>query len=88
MVLDRTQIVEQLKSVFQRLKNGEIDVNKVAESASFAEDLGLDSLDLLEVRFELESGYGVQVSDAEALKLKTVGDVVDLVLARQKALAT
>ena len=84
LTADRSAIVDQLKSMFVRVKEGEVDLTKVDETATFAEDLGMDSLDLLELRFEMESKWGITMSDEEALQLKSVRDVVDLVLARGK----
>ena len=40
------------------------------------EDLGADSLDLLELVFELEQELGVSIADAEAAELRTIGDAV------------
>ena len=80
LTADRSAIIDQLKSMFVRVKEGEVDLSKVDETATFAEDLGMDSLDLLELRFEMESKWGLTLTDEEALQLKSVRDVVDLVL--------
>ena len=45
-------------------------------NARFNEDLGIDSLDLLEVRMELESKFKFIISDEEAEKLPTVGELI------------
>lgn len=42
-------------------------------------DLGIDSLDLVDLVFELEEEIGVQFEDDELLKLKTVQDLLDLI---------
>ncbi|HSI79443.1 MAG TPA: acyl carrier protein [Solirubrobacterales bacterium] len=46
------------------------------------EDLDVDSLDLVELAQIVEDEYGVELSDSDMDKLKTVGDVVDLIAER------
>jgi acyl carrier protein len=48
----------------------------VAPNASFIEDLGADSLDIVELVMALEEEYDLEISDEEAEKIRTVGDVV------------
>ena len=79
---DRAQIVEQLKPVLERVSNGRANVEHVAEQSFIIEDVGLASLDLLELRFELEQLWRTEISDEEAIRLRTIGDVVDLIQAR------
>lgn len=43
------------------------------------EDLGADSLDIVELIMAIEDEFGIQVSDEEAEKAKTVGDVVNYI---------
>jgi len=56
-----------------------IDVAKVTESSRIVEDLGADSLDVVELLMTLEDEMGISVSDEEALTLKTVGDIQNLI---------
>ncbi len=53
-----------------------VDESEVTPEASFIDDLGADSLDTVELVMALEEEYGVEVSDEDAEKLRTVGDVV------------
>ena len=53
-----------------------IDESEVTESASFTADLGADSLDTVELIMEFEKEFNIQISDEDAEKIKTVGDVV------------
>lgn len=58
-----------------------IDTTKtVTEDASFVQDLGLDSLDVVEVIMELEHEFNIQIPDDEADKLKTVKQTIDYIL--------
>ena len=56
-----------------------VDKDDVNLSKSFVEDLNADSLDLTELVMTLEERFGCEISEAEAEKMKTVGDVVDYV---------
>lgn len=56
-----------------------VDKEDVSLSKSFVEDLNADSLDLTELIMTLEERFGCEISEEEAEKLKTVGDVVDYI---------
>lgn len=62
----RGVVVEQLS----------VDQDGVAESASFVEDLGADSLDVVELVMALEEEFGIEIPDEEAEKIQTVGQAV------------
>jgi acyl carrier protein len=77
----REQILEQLKSELSE-KLG-IDESEITEDASFEEDLGADSLDLVEVVMDLEDQFGIKIPDEDARELTTVGKAIDYVLQHQ-----
>ena len=52
-----------------------IDPAKIKTESSFIEDLGADSLDIVELIMALEEEIGVEIPDEQAEKLRTVGDV-------------
>lgn len=56
-----------------------VDQEEVKLESSIVDDLGADSIDLIELIMNLEEEYGISISDEEAVKLKTVGDVVDFI---------
>ncbi len=62
-----------------------VDESKITESASFTEDLGADSLDLVELIMAFEDEYGVEIPDEDAQKIRTVGDALEYVRARTQA---
>ncbi len=64
-----------------------VDKNDVDMSKSFIEELNADSLDLTELIMTLEERFGFEISEEEAEKLKTVGDVVSYIKQRQEATA-
>ena len=68
-------MLEKIREILAAQLN--LDPEEVVESASFRDDLGVDSLDLFELVMSLQEEYDFEIP-AEALgKLKTVGDVVD-----------
>ncbi|MDD5886274.1 MAG: acyl carrier protein [Oscillospiraceae bacterium] len=54
----------------------EIEPEKITMDASFTEDLGADSLDLVDLVMSLEDEFGMEVPDDAIESLKTVGDAV------------
>jgi len=55
-----------------------VDREKVTAEARFREDLEADSLDLVELMMAFEEEFGGEISDEEAQKIQTVGEVVAL----------
>lgn len=60
-----------------------VDINDVTLEKSFVEDLNADSLDLTELIMTFEERFGFEISEEDAEKLKTVGDVVDYIEKRK-----
>jgi len=60
-----------------------VDIADVTLEKSFVEDLNADSLDLTELIMTFEERFGFEISEEDAEKLKTVGDVVDYIEKRK-----
>ena len=61
-----------------------VDANTIAEKSKVIDDLGADSLDVVEMLMTLEDEFNVTVSDEESVNLKTVGDIVKLIDSKTK----
>ncbi|HEY8464673.1 MAG TPA: acyl carrier protein [Bacillota bacterium] len=56
-----------------------VDEEEVTEQASFVDDLGADSLDIVELVMALEEEFDVEIPDEDAEKIVTVGDAVNYI---------
>jgi acyl carrier protein len=70
-----------MSDVFERVKkivvdNLDVEADKVAESASFIDDLGADSLDLVELVMAFEEEFNIEIPDEIQENIRTVGDAV------------
>ena len=61
-----------------------VDKAKVVTTASFVNDLGADSLDVVEFVMEVEKQFNITIPDDEAAKLTTVGDAIEYIAAHTK----
>ena len=59
-----------------------VDPSKVTPEASFADDLGADSLDLVELVMALEETFDIEVAEDELKDIRTVGEAFDLIYAK------
>ena len=72
------------EEVFEKVKSIIVEQRGVTEAtvtmeASFIDDLGADSLDIVELIMALEEEFDIEIPDADAEKVVTVGDVVDYI---------
>jgi len=61
-----------------------VDPERVKLEASFIDDLGADSLDIVELVMAMEEEFGIEIPDEDAEKLKTVQDVCNYLAAKGK----
>ncbi len=59
-----------------------IEQDKVIQTASFIDDLGADSLDIVELVMTMEEEFDLDIPDEDAERMKTVGDVVQYITSK------
>ncbi len=69
--------------VLDKLPNA--DADKVQLDAAFIEDLGADSLEIVELVMGFEDKFGITIPDEEAEKIRTVSDAVNYISSKQDA---
>jgi acyl carrier protein len=79
---DEKSIEEKVKDII--VEQLGVNPEQVTPQASFIEDLGADSLDIVELVMAFEEEFGVEVPDEDAEKLQTVGDVINYIKERAK----
>ena len=70
-------VEEKLKQII--VEQLGVDEAEVTSSASFVDDLGADSLDIVELVMELEEEFEITIPDEQAEKIKTVGEAIDYI---------
>ena len=78
------ELVVSSEEVFEKVKGIIVEQLGVADTAvtleaSFIDDLGADSFDIVELVMALEEEFDIEIPDADAEKVVTVGDVVDYI---------
>ena len=53
-----------------------VDESRITENSSFLDDLGADSLDILEMIMIFEEEFKIEIPDKDVEKIKTVGDMI------------
>ncbi|VDB86506.1 unnamed protein product [Peniophora sp. CBMAI 1063] len=75
--LDKAQIQERVLGVLKGFEK--VDPAKLSATSSFTKDLGLDSLDAVEVVMAVEEEFSIEIPDAEADEITTVQQAVDYI---------
>ncbi len=57
----------------------EVDQSVLSENTSFIDDLGADSIDLLELVLAFEDEFGIQIDEDDIKDIRTVGDIVEYI---------
>ncbi len=73
-------VFEKVKSIIAD-KLG-VEPTSISENSSFIDDLGADSLDVVDIVMAFEDEFGIKVEDEELEKFSTVKDVVDYIKAK------
>ena len=69
--------IEKVKKLISNQLN--VAESKITEDSKLVEDLGADSLDTVEMLMAFEEEFGISIPDEEAMKMRTVKDIVDLI---------
>ncbi|KAF8271406.1 acyl carrier protein [Lactarius quietus] len=75
--LERSQIETRVHDVLKSFEK--VSPEKIKASASFTDDLGLDSLDAVEVVMAVEEEFSIEIPDAEADAIQTVQQAIDYI---------
>ena len=67
--------LEKLKKIIAEVLN--VDENEITEDTRFTDDLGADSLDVFQIIMGIEETFDVEISNEDAEKIVTVGDVAE-----------
>ncbi len=76
-IMSSEEIFEKVKGIIVDLL--QVSEDAVTEDAHFIDDLGADSLDLVELIMGIEEEFNIEIPDGEAEKVVTVGDVVEYI---------
>ncbi len=78
--MDRSQVQSKMRDLL--VEELGLDASKIADGSTFEEDLEVDSLGVVELIMALEDEFDVAIPDEEAESITTVGEAVDLVIAK------
>ena len=76
-IMNKEEIKSKIKDIIVD-RNG-VDASEVTDTANFETDLGMDSLDRVELIMEVEKEFGITIQDDEAEKAHTLNDCVEIV---------
>ena len=79
--MTKNEIVAQIKTIVEDRLN--IEQDQITPSTNFVEDLGADSLDLVDLVSAFEEGFGFTIPEEEAEQLATVDAVADYILSKR-----
>ena len=75
-------MLEKVSEIIKEQLN--LDGVEITESSSFKDDLGADSLDIVELIMAFEEAFDIEIPDADAEKISTVGDAVEYIKSAAK----
>ncbi|KAL4432837.1 hypothetical protein ABPG77_008163 [Micractinium sp. CCAP 211/92] len=81
--LDKGEVTDRVLSVVKNFEK--VDAAKVSPSASFQKDLGLDSLDTVELVMALEEEFAIEIPDSEADKILSCGEAISYIASNPMA---
>ena len=80
--MNRDDVLSKVKSIVS--EELEIDINDISDDSSYTEDLGVDSLDMVDLVMALETAFSAEISDEQSAQLTTVDKTVDYIIEHTK----
>ncbi len=77
--MNRDEIIEKLKEIFQLVVHNGVSVDNITEDSVIMTDLGVDSVGLIYLAIAVEKTFGVDMSDVTINTFKTIGDVINFI---------
>ena len=68
---------EKLAKIIAEVLN--VDANEITLDTTFVDELGADSLDVFQIVMGIEEEFGIEISSADAERISTVGEAVELI---------
>ena len=78
--MERNNVIEQIRELV--VEQLDADTDKVTEATSFVDDLGADSLDIVELVMAFEDEFETTIPEEQIEQIRTVGAAADFVLAQ------
>ena len=76
--MNENEVFEKLKEII--VEQLGVEENIVKKEATFVDDLGADSLDIVELVMSIEEKFEIEIPDEDAERIVSVGDVVDYIV--------
>lgn len=77
--MDRADIRSKLRELLAVVSEDLVEREDIGEESRIQEDLGLDSLQIAELLFEIDEAFDIKIGDDEARTLRTVADAIDMI---------
>jgi len=81
LIIDSAQILEKIREIV--VEELGVSADKVTEQARFIEDLGADSIGVMELVMKMEDAFDIQIPDQDIEKIRTVGDAINYILSKK-----
>ena len=77
--MTRAEILQEVLGILKKYKGRGADRSTLNESTSLADELDIDSARMVDIVLDLEGKFGITIDDSSLTKLRTIGDIADLV---------
>ena len=82
--MTREEVLKKVTEILVKYSKGEITAGKVTEQTTLLQDLSINSARLVDIILDFEDVFGIEVADADADSVNTVGDSVSLIMGKLK----